>query len=74
MYRTVFVSEIMMSLNPFTEYVYHECLPDDFDRKLLDDSLYVKRVSERSASDVQASDVENLIKVGKKRKLFCQGW
>ncbi|XP_063728261.1 E3 ubiquitin-protein ligase LRSAM1-like [Symsagittifera roscoffensis] len=56
------IQEIMMSLNPFTEYVYHECLPDDFDRKLLDDSLYVKRVSERSASDVQASDVENLIK------------
>ena len=56
------IHDIMVSLNPFTEYEYVECYPDDFDRKCLDDSVYVKRVLERSASDVQTSDVEQVWK------------
>ena len=61
-YKLKSIHEIMMELNPFTGHVYVETLPNDFDRRYLDDSLYVKRVLERSASDVQISDVEKLFK------------
>ena len=47
---------IMTSLNPFSQYQYIEKLPDDFDRTRLDDSTYLKRILDRSASAPIAAD------------------